>query len=91
MGTFSRTATEDVEVGGVVIAAGEKVVVSIPAARTATRSGSRTPTPSTSTATPPATSPSGTAGPDLDVAAEEIRFHGGEHLLLGVASLPVRW
>lgn len=32
MGTFSRTATEDVELGGAVIEAGEKVVVSIPAA-----------------------------------------------------------
>jgi cytochrome P450 len=32
MGTFSRTALEDVELGGVTIAKGEKVVVSIPAA-----------------------------------------------------------
>jgi cytochrome P450 len=32
MGTFSRTASEDVEIGGVVIKQGEKVVVSIPAA-----------------------------------------------------------
>lgn len=32
MGTFSRTATEDVELGGVSVKKGEKVVVSIPAA-----------------------------------------------------------
>lgn len=32
MGTFARTATEDVELDGVVIRRGEKVVVSIPAA-----------------------------------------------------------
>ncbi len=32
MGTFSRTATEDVELGDAVVRAGEKVVVSIPAA-----------------------------------------------------------
>ena len=32
MGTFSRTATEDVELGNVVIKRGEKAIVSIPAA-----------------------------------------------------------
>jgi cytochrome P450 len=32
MGTFSRTATEDVELGEIVVKQGEKVVVSIPAA-----------------------------------------------------------
>jgi cytochrome P450 len=32
MGTFSRTALEDVELGGVVIAEGERVIVSVPAA-----------------------------------------------------------
>jgi cytochrome P450 len=30
-------------------------------------------------------------GLDLAVPAAEVRFHGGEHLLLGVESLPVRW
>jgi cytochrome P450 len=31
--------------------------------------------------------------PDLDLAVEPaaIHFHGGEHMLLGVESLPVRW
>ncbi len=30
-------------------------------------------------------------GLELAVPAEQVRFHGGEHLLLGVSSLPVRW
>jgi cytochrome P450 len=116
MGTFARTATEDVAVGDVVIVQGEMVVVSIPAAN---RDPERFADPDVldlhrSAAGHVAfghgrhmcigqhlarlelhTGLSGllTRLPDLelDVPAEEIRFHAGAHLLLGVESLPVRW
>jgi cytochrome P450 len=116
MGTFSRTALEDVELGDVVVAQGEKVVVSIPAAN-------RDPE---KFADPDELDLDRHAGghlsfghgrhmcigqhlarlelevairgllerfPTLDLAVpfEELDFLGGEHVLLGVETLPVTW
>lgn len=116
MGTFSRTATEDVDLGELVVKEGEKVVVSIPAAN---RDPEKFFEPEKLDLDRNA------AGhlafghgkhmcigqhlarlelrvalrgllerfPDLDLAVpvEQIHFHGGEHMLLGVEALPVAW
>jgi cytochrome P450 len=116
MGTFSRTATEDVELDGLTLKEGEKVVVSIPAANR---------DPEKFDAPEHLDLARNAAGhlafghgkhmcigqhlarlelrvglrrlverfPDLDLAvpAAEVHFHGGEHMLLGVESLPVKW
>jgi cytochrome P450 len=116
MGTFSRTASEDAELEGVVIRKGEKVVVSIPAAN---RDPEKFPSPDALDLDRDA------AGhlafghgrhmcigqhlarlelevalrgllerfPHLDLAVppEQLRFHGGEHQLYSVETLPVGW
>lgn len=116
MGTFSRTALEDLEVAGVTIRRGEKLVVSIPVAN---RDPEKFPAPDELDLGRDA------AGhlafghgrhmcigqhlarlelevalrgllerfPDLDlaVAPGELRFHGGEHQLYSVETLPVAW
>jgi cytochrome P450 len=116
MGTFSRTALEDVDLGDLVIEEGEKVVVSIPAAN---RDPEKFPAPDDLDF---ARNASGHLAfghgkhmcigqhlarlelrvalrgllarfPQLELAvpAEQIHFHGGDHMLLGVESLPVTW
>ena len=115
-GTFTRTATEDVELGDVTVEKGEKVVVSIPAAN---RDPRRFPDPDALDLHRDAAGHLAFGhgrhmcigqhlarlelrlglrgllarfpGLELDVPAEQLHFHGGEHLLLGVESLPVRW
>lgn len=116
MGAFSRTATEDVRLGDVVVEKGEKVVVSIQAAN---RDAEKFPDPDALDLRRDAAGHLAFGhgrhicigqhlarlelrvglrgllarfpGLDLAVPAEQIRFRSGEHLLLGVASLPVRW
>lgn len=116
MGTFSRTATEDVELDGLTVKAGEKVVVSIPAAN---RDPEKFADPDVLDFGRNAAGHIGFGHgkhmcigqhlarwelkvairglverfPDLDLAVpvEEISFFGGEHLLYGVETLPVRW
>lgn len=116
MGTFSRTATEAVELDGLTLEEGEKVVVSIPAAN---RDPAKFDGPEHLDL---ARNAAGHLAfghgkhmcigqhlarlelrvalrrlverfPDLDlaVAPAEVHFHGGDHMLLGVESLPVRW
>ncbi|WP_320669007.1 cytochrome P450 [Patulibacter defluvii] len=116
LGSFSRTASEDVALGAVTVRAGEKVVVSLPAAN---RDPERFPDPDLLDLGRDAAGHLAFGhgrhvcigqhlarlelriglrrllerlpGLALDVPAEQVRFHGGEHLLLGVAALPVRW
>jgi cytochrome P450 len=116
MGTFSRTATEDVDLDGVHIKAGEKVVVSIPSAN---RDPEKFPDPDVLDLTRNAAGHLGFGHgkhmcigqhlarwelkvairgllerfPTLDLAVpvDDIAFYGGEHLLYGVESLPVKW
>ena len=116
MGTFSRTATEDVELGDLVVKEGEKVVVSIPAAN---RDPEKFADPEKLDL---ARNAAGHLAfghgkhmcigqhlarlelrvalhgllerfPELNLAVpvEEVRFLGGEHMLLGVEALPVEW
>jgi cytochrome P450 len=116
MGTFSRTAVEDVELGGVVVEQGEKVVVSIPAAN---RDPQKFADPDELDLTRNAAGHLSFGhgrhmcigqhlarleleialrgllkrfpGLDFAVPLEELRFLGGEHVLLGVETLPVAW
>jgi cytochrome P450 len=115
-GTFSRTATEDVALGDAVVAKGEKVIVSIPAAN---RDPRVFPDPDALDLHRDAAGHLAFGhgrhvcigqhlarlelrvglrgllarfpGLELAVPPEQVRFHGGEHLLLGVEALPVRW
>ncbi len=116
MGTFSRTASEDAELGGVVIRRGEKVVVSIPAAN---RDPEKFTAPDQLDLGRDATGHLAFGHgrhmcigqhlarlelevalrgllerfPTLDLAVppEQLRFHGGEHQLYSVETLPVVW
>ena len=116
MGTFSRTATEDIELDGLTVAEGEKVVVSIPAAN---RDPEKFDDPEHLDLARKAAGHLAFGhgkhmcigqhlarlelrvalrgligrfpGLDLAVPAGDVHFHGAEHMLLGVESLPVRW